>query len=157
MSAGYGAIPLRCRAVAAALLAGSGDEAGVLVLRRAGPVAGGAWGLVTGSIEQGETAPQAIRREIREETGLVIRRLFTSGLTESFYFAPDNVIELMPIFVAFLPQRCDITLDHGSDSFRWCGRDEALALLHFAGQRRAISDIWHDFIDRSPDQFREVD
>lgn len=156
MSPGYGAVPLRCRAVAAALIAGSGHEAGLLVLRRAGPVAGGAWGIVTGSIEPGETAPQAIRREIREETGLTIGRLFTSGLTESFYFGPDNVIELMPIFVAFVKQRSDITLDHGSDAYRWCGRDEALALLHFAGQRRAVIDIWHDFVDRTPDPFREV-
>jgi 8-oxo-dGTP pyrophosphatase MutT (NUDIX family) len=156
MSARYGDVPVRCRAVAAAIIAGSAADAKLLILRRAGPVAAGAWGIVTGSVEPGENAGQAIRREILEETGLVVARLFTSGLTETFYFAPDNVVELMPIFVGFVPQSSEVALDHGSDAHRWCSRDEAVALLHFAGQRRAIADIWHDFVDRSPDAFREV-
>lgn len=156
MSVRYGDVPVRCRAVAAAIIAGSADDAKLLILRRAGPVAAGAWGIVTGSVEPGETAGAAIRREIFEETGLVVARLFTAGLTETFYFAPDNVIELMPIFVGFVPKAVDVTLDHGSDAWRWCGRDEAIAQMHFAGQRRAIADIWHDFVDRPPDAFREV-
>ncbi|MBL8709474.1 MAG: NUDIX domain-containing protein [Rhodospirillaceae bacterium] len=156
MSDVFGGAPLRCRAVAAAIIAGRDDDARVLLLRRAGPVAGGAWGLVTGSIEPGETAGAAIRREIAEETGLLPAQLFTSGLTETFYFAPDNVVELMPIFVAILAEPTTVTLDHGSDDWRWCTRNEATALLTFAGQRRAIADIWHDFVNRAPEAFREV-
>ncbi len=152
----FGGAALRCRAVAAAIIAGRGDAARILALRRSGPIAAGAWGLVTGSIEPGETAAAAIRREIEEETGLVPTQLFTSGLTETFYFAPDNVVELMPIFVAILAAPAPVTLDHGSDDWRWCTRDEATALLTFAGQRRALADIWHDFVDRAPETFREV-
>lgn len=156
MSARYGDVPVRCRAVAAAVIAGSGETAKLLALRRAGPIAGGAWGIVTGSVEPGETAGKAIRREIREETGLTPDRLYTSGLTETFYFSPDNVVELMPIFVAFVPAIATVTLDHGSDDHRWCSRDAAIALLTFAGQRRAIADIWHDFVERAAAGFREV-
>ena len=156
MSARYGDVPLRCRAVAAAIIAGSGSGAKLLILRRASPVAGGAWGIVTGSVEPGEKAGEAIRREIQEETGLVIDRLYTSGLTETFYFAPDNVVELMPVFVAFVPAIVDVVLDHGSDAYQWCDRDAAIAHLTFAGQRRAIADIWHDFVAREAEAFREV-
>ncbi|MDY0872270.1 NUDIX hydrolase [Dongia rigui] len=152
----YGDVPLRCRAVAAAIIAGTGTSARVLALRRAGDVAGGAWGLVTGSIEPGETATEAIIREIAEETGIQVTDLFTCGLTETFYFAPDNVMELMPIFVAFVPQEVPVVLDHGSDAFEWCSRDRASALFSFAGQRRAIGDIWHDFVDCTPADFRKV-
>jgi dATP pyrophosphohydrolase len=152
----YGDVPLRCRAVAAAIIAGSGATAKVLALRRAGQVAGGAWGLVTGSIEPGETAVEAATREIAEETGIHVTELFTSGLTETFYFAPDNVMELMPIFVAFVAQDVPVMLDHGSDAFEWCSRDRASALFSFAGQRRAVADIWHDFVDRPPADFRKV-
>ena len=156
MSQRYGDVPIRCRAVAAAIIAGRGPEAKLLILRRAGPVAGGAWGIVTGSVEPGEKAGEATRREIAEETGISIDRLYTSGLTETFYFAPDNVVELMPLFVAFVPAVVDVTLDHGSDKYQWCSRDEAIAHLTFAGQRRAIADIWHDFVLRQPEAFREV-
>lgn len=156
MTSRYGDVPLRCRAVAAAIIAGSGDAARILALRRAGEIAGGAWGLVTGSIELGETAVEAILREVAEETGIRVAELFTSGLTETFYFGPDNVLELMPIFVTFVPAPVTVTLDHGSDLFRWCNRAEALDLFSFAGQRRALSDIWHDFIDREPAAFRRV-
>lgn len=156
MSSRFGNVPVRCRAVAAAIIAGQGLGARILLLRRAGPYAGGAWGIVTGSIEPGEMAAQAIRREIREETGLDIEKLYTTGLTESFYFAPDEVIDLMPIFLARLPAVTDVTLDHGSDAYRWCEHDEAVSLMTFAGQRRAVADLWTDFVLRNPEPFREV-
>jgi len=111
---------------------------------------------VTGSIEPGETAIEAIVREIAEETGIEVAELFTCGLTETFYFAADNVMELMPIFVAFVPQAIPVTLDHGSDAYEWCTRGAATALFSFAGQRRAIGDIWNDFVDRKPGGFRKV-
>ncbi|WP_374380371.1 NUDIX domain-containing protein [Dongia sp.] len=152
----YGDVPLRCRAVAAAIIAGTGPAAKILALRRAGEVAGGAWGFVTGSIEPGETATEAVRREIAEETGIRAAALYTSGLTETFYFAPDNVVELMPIFVTFVAQEVPVVLDHGSDAFEWCTRERALSLFSFAGQRRAVSDIWHDFVERPPAPFRAV-
>ena len=156
MSDRYGDVPIRCRAVAAAIIAGQGEAARILALRRAGDVAGGAWGLVTGSIEPGETAIAAIRREIAEETGVKVLDLFTTGLTETFYFGPDNVLELMPIFVSLVPASVTVTLDHGSDQFRWCSRAEASELFSFAGQRRAVADIWHDFVDQAPAPFRRL-
>ena len=156
MSRRYGDVPLRCRAVAAAILTGKDEAARILALRRAGSIADGAWGLVTGSIEPGETAVAAIQREIAEETGIEVTELFTTGLTETFYFAPESVLELMPIFVSYVPAPISVTLDHGSDQYRWCNRTEALELLSFAGQRRALADIWHDFVDRAPASFRRV-
>nr|WP_298683298.1 NUDIX domain-containing protein [uncultured Dongia sp.] len=156
MSSRHGDVPLRCRAVAVALIAGAGEAARILLLRRAGPHAGGAWGFITGGIDPGEAAPVAARREIVEETGIEITDLLTSGLTETFYFAPDNAIDLMPIFVALLPAQTPVTLDHGSDDYRWCSLAEAQELMSFAGQRRAIADIWHDFVQRAPAPFRLV-
>jgi 8-oxo-dGTP pyrophosphatase MutT (NUDIX family) len=156
MSRGYGDVPLRCRAVAAAIIAGKGAAARILALRRAGPYAGGAWGLVTGSIEPGETAIEAALREIAEETGLRAANLFTSGLTETFYLGPENVLELMPVFVTLMAAPVAVTLDQGSNAYRWCDRAEALDLFSFAGQRRAVADIWHDFVEREPAPFRKV-
>lgn len=152
----HGHVPIRCRAVAVAIIAGAGEDARILLLRRHGSSAAGAWSVVTGSIEPGETAPVAARREVAEETGIEIDALMSSGLTETFYFAPDSVIELMPIFVALLPAQRPVVLDHGSDDHRWCSLAEALDLMAFAGQRRAIADIWNDFVHRQPAAFRLV-
>ena len=156
MDARHGHVPIRCRAVAVAIIAGRGDEARLLLLRRHGSSAEGAWSVVTGSIEPGESAPQAARREVAEETGIHVEALLSSGLTETFYFAPDGVIELMPIFVTLLPAQVPIVLDHGSDDHRWCSLEQALDLMAFAGQRRAVTDIWNDFVHREPASFRLV-
>jgi dihydroneopterin triphosphate diphosphatase len=156
MTERHGQIPIRCRAVAVAIIAGKGDHARILLLRRFGSSAEGAWSVVTGSIEPGESAPVAARREVAEETGITVDRLMSSGLTETFFFAPDGVMELMPIFVTLLPAEVPIVLDHGSDDHRWCSLKEALDIMAFAGQRRAIADIWHDFVHREPADFRLV-
>jgi dATP pyrophosphohydrolase len=152
----HGYVPIRCRAVAVAIIAGKGDDARILLLRRFGSSAEGAWSVVTGGIEPGETAPMAARREVAEETGISVDALLSSGLTETYFFAPDGVIDLMPIFVMLLPGIVPITLDHGSDDYRWCSLDEALDVMAFAGQRRAIADIWNDFVRREPAPFRRV-
>ena len=47
------------------------DEAVVLVRRRNEPLAG-KWSLPGGGVELGETLEQAVRREVLEETGLVV-------------------------------------------------------------------------------------
>jgi mutator protein MutT len=49
------------------------DDAGrVLVVRRAKPPSAGAWSVPGGKQEPGETLAQAVAREVREETGLVV-------------------------------------------------------------------------------------
>ena len=46
------------------------------------------WQICYGGIQPGETAVQAARRELSEETGLVPIRMFQADTLESFYFRP---------------------------------------------------------------------
>ncbi len=49
------------------------DDAGrVLVVQRAAPPGAGLWSVPGGKHEPGETLAQAVAREVREETGLVV-------------------------------------------------------------------------------------
>jgi ADP-ribose pyrophosphatase len=45
----------------------------VLLVRRGKPPAFGEWAIPGGSVELGETLKQAVEREIREETGIIVR------------------------------------------------------------------------------------
>lgn len=49
------------------------DEQRILLILRGQPPAEGLWSLPGGRIEAGETADAAVVREVREETGLVVR------------------------------------------------------------------------------------
>ena len=67
-----GQIPIRCTMVSVLAIRGDDTETRVLLLRRAGNHLRGIWSYVAGHIEAGETAWQAARRELSEETGLLI-------------------------------------------------------------------------------------
>ncbi|WP_425846885.1 NUDIX domain-containing protein [Agrococcus sp. TSP3-2-1] len=58
------------------ILAASGgvtDDAGrFLLVRRRHPAEAGRWSVPGGSVEPGETMPQAVAREVLEETGIVV-------------------------------------------------------------------------------------
>lgn len=48
------------------------DEHRLLVIRRANPPAAGRWSIPGGRVEADETDAEAVRREVLEETGLVV-------------------------------------------------------------------------------------
>jgi dATP pyrophosphohydrolase len=149
-------LPVRSRAAAAVILAGRGKAARILVLQRNKNTSRGLWSLVMGRIEKGETAADAIRREIAEETGIAVEALYTSGCCDTFFNSGANSIEIMPIFVAPFEEAPEVTLDHEHLAFRWLGFAEAVEILAYPGQRQALPEIQRDFADRAPPEFRLI-
>jgi ADP-ribose pyrophosphatase YjhB (NUDIX family) len=62
----------------------------VLLIRRARPPAQGAWSLPGGAQRLGETAEQAARRELAEETGLAVGPLHLAGHVDSLHHDPGG-------------------------------------------------------------------
>ena len=149
-------IPIRSRAVAAVILAGEGDAARVLVLQRNKNTSRGLWSLVMGRLEKGESAAQAIRREIAEETGIAVEALYTTGCVDTFFNSGANSIEMMPIFVAAFAKAPEVRLDHEHLAYRWLSFAEAIETLAYPGQRDALPHIKRDFADRAPPEFRLI-
>jgi dATP pyrophosphohydrolase len=148
---------VRCTAVAATVLRGTGAYARVLLLHRAGGAFAGAWSQVTGRIEDGETAWQATAREVREETGVVADALYAAGYCDQFYNPVDDTIDVVPMFVAIAPADCAIVLNAESDQFRWATFAEAETELAFLGHRIAIREVRGNFAEGAPPRWTRIE
>jgi dATP pyrophosphohydrolase len=148
-------LPLRARGVIAFVVAGHGEAARVLLLKRkTAPV--DAWCPVSGRIEAGEKAWQTALREIGEETGLKEGALYTTGVTDSFYDPSENTIELMPVFLFMIAREEKITPDAAQSDYAWLNVEAAVAQLTFAGHRTALEAIRRDFLDHVPDPLKRI-
>ena len=165
-------------AVAVVVLRGAGEDARVLLLRRARGAFAGAWTFVMGGIEDGERALEAARRELAEETGLVATRFYTAGELDAFYNPVSDRIVHVPFFVARIAERGEIAaggtaeregaaategaaareivLEDVHDDYRWATFAEAEAALTFSSQRRVLDEIQRAFVAREPDPWRAI-
>ena len=95
----------------------------VLFIRRAD---NGEWGLPAGAIDPGETPPEAVAREVREETGLEVRPVRVAGVFggRGFRVRYENADEAEYTVIVF-----DCVVIGGTLS---PGDGEALELRYFA-------------------------
>lgn len=113
-----------------------------LALRRNEQPLQGEWNMPGGFVEAGESGPEAIAREVREETGLAIEVVAPIGIFASTY---GDGAEALPIFdVAY---RCRISDDGDalaisaeSSEARWFPLAE-FPRPAFAGERQALARL----------------
>lgn len=143
-------------AVVVVVLQGGGEDARLLLVRRAMGAFSGAWTFVMGGVEEGERATETARRELVEEVGLSPASLFTAGALDAFYDPVRDRIVHVPFFVAYL-EPGEIKLeDDVHDAHRWVTFGEATDLLEFDAQRRVLGDIHRNFVARSPQPWRLI-
>lgn len=111
----------------------------VLVMRRAsGTRCTGAWEIVHGRVEPGERPEEAAVRELREETGLRVDRLY--NLTcQPFYLHRLATVQMSVVFVAFVGTDA-IQLGEEHDLAEWLAPDEAMARLSWPRSVAALRD-----------------
>ena len=111
----------------------------VLALRRAaGTRCTGAWEVVHGRLEPGERPEDAALREVREETGLGVERLY--NLTcQPFYLHRLSTVQVAVVFVAFVPAGA-VQLGPEHDRFEWLSPDEAMARLSWPRSITALRE-----------------
>ena len=145
-----GFIPIRCIAVACFVLRKTAAGVEVLLLERSDDLFHGAWCPVTGKIEGSETGWAAAVREVTEETGLVPWSLFTADYCDQFYNAYENMIETLPIFVAFVSNDSRVVIGPEHTQFEWLPMDEASGTASFLGHKLALQHIAAVFAGDEP-------
>lgn len=134
--------PMRARTAAAA---------GGVVLRPAdlgrevllvGRTTDGTWVFPKGTPRSGETAEETALREVREETGLVVRILRPLGDMEYWFAAGGERVHKLVTFFLMEAVGGDLSLhDHEYDLVRWVSVSDARRMLTF--------DTYRDVLDRA--------
>jgi dATP pyrophosphohydrolase len=119
-----------------------------LLLERRRPP--GFWQSVTGSMEWGEHADAAARREVIEETGITQGVLVNLQWTQVYeilpafgkVYAPGIKQNLEHAFSLRLPQRVPVTMSDAEHvQFRWASYDEALDAASSSTNRAVIAAL----------------
>lgn len=115
----------------------------ILTLRRApGVRCTGGWELVHGSIEPGERPADAARREVAEETGLAVERLY-SITVNPFYLAGADAVQLAIVFAAVVNAQMPVTLGIEHDAYRWRSPRAAVSHLTWPREHDAVRYTMH--------------
>lgn len=101
----------------------------------------GCWGFVTGTKTGTETAVQTAVRELKEETGLVAERLWSTEYLIQFYEPEFDQIWLLPLIVAVVPQQASVTLTPENSGFNWLYCNKARKLVSWKNLVVAIENI----------------
>jgi dATP pyrophosphohydrolase len=117
----------------------NGNKVEYLLLKRL-PERNGFWQPVTGGVEEGETRNEALRREIREETGI---KNIVAVLEDLYFFefSDPNLNQEYVYGVEVSPSE-EIMLDQKEHSeYKWCSFHEALQLLHWKENKEALRKL----------------
>ncbi len=124
------------------------DGGEFLLLERRRPP--GFWQSVTGSLEWGEPADRAARREVVEETGITQGVLVNLQWTQVYdilpafgkVYAPGITRNLEHAFSLRLAQRVPVTLSESEHArYRWASGSDAAAIVSSSTNRAVIEEL----------------
>ena len=98
------------------------------------------WGFPKGHLEAGEVPEGAAVREVGEETGLAIERLYNVTV-QPFYLHVFGTVQLAVVFCAFVAEPATVTLGPEHQDSAWLPVDEAMARFAWPREREAMSHV----------------
>ena len=124
-------------AVSGICFSGRGE---VLLIRRNNPPARGLWSFPGGVVRLGETLAEALIREFREETGLIVRPGPLVSALDRIVYDDAGQIRYHYILLDYLCKRIEGNLAAGSDAgeAKWIGIDDIEGMRVTEGLKRII-------------------
>ncbi len=102
----------------------------------------GAWETVHGRLEPGERPEAGAVREVQEETGLTVARLYNVTV-QPFYLHMFDAVQLAVVFAAFVDEPAEVTLGEEHQTCEWLSPHEAASRFIWPREREALSQIMH--------------
>jgi dATP pyrophosphohydrolase len=113
----------------------------LLLLRRPDLPLGNTWQGVHGKVMEHESAIEAARRAMVDQTGLVAVQSYSVDYVNQFYDHLTDTLVFAPVFAFEVAGRPTLRLGDEYCDSAWCDKDEATARLLWAGPRWAIRRI----------------
>ncbi|MGC8795194.1 MAG: NUDIX hydrolase [Bryobacteraceae bacterium] len=115
----------------------------LLLVQRGSPPHQGQWSLPGGLLEAGERLEDAVKREVREETGLEVEVLSLGGVFERIVRDDTGRLEYHYVLLDYLCRPCGGRLHHGSDAVAaaWVPLDQLATYPLTAGTREFLEKI----------------
>jgi dATP pyrophosphohydrolase len=107
----------------------------------------GFWQCVSGALEKDENFAMAAKREVFEETGLLIETVTATGFKLTYpiqdewrtHYGPDPIDVVEPVF--FSKVDADPVLSEEHSHFEWLAYSKAYQRLTFGDYQRAIQSV----------------
>ncbi|MGI8547564.1 MAG: ATPase, T2SS/T4P/T4SS family [Gemmatimonadaceae bacterium] len=100
----------------------------------------GSWEAVHGHIEDGEAPEDAAMREMGEETGLTIERLYNVTV-HAFYLNKIGTVELAVVFCAFVDSTKPVRLGPEHQAYKWLPLEQAAECYIWPRGAQALGEI----------------
>ena len=98
------------------------------------------WEAVHGRIEADERPERAAVREVREEAGLDVDRLY-SITCQPFYLPRAGVVQVAVVFAAFVREPAEVMLGEEHAAHEWLTMEAAASRFAWPREREALSHI----------------
>ena len=99
------------------------------------------WQGVAGKIEEGETAPEAAIRELKEETGLYPEKMWTIDRVNNYYDPKYDSVFLIPIFGIEVKSK-DVKLSSEHVDYFWGSKDKVKNKLLWNQQKMGLENFY---------------
>lgn len=124
-----------------------------LALKRSSknPIYPGLWQAITGTIERNETAIECAIREVKEETGLEPKEIWTIPFVAVFFDPYKNEVNASPVFGVLVDYVENIVISSEHEDFLWLKLDEFIEKVPLPSHKIGTQYFW-DYILRKADK-----
>jgi len=117
----------------------------ILLTKRAVPPLKGWWDLPGGFVDRGETAEQALKRELKEETGLNVSELKFFGTYKGIYPSSFDPFHVLSVIFLVKSKKGELQALSDVKESRWFAKHEMPKKIAFDSNQEVIKDflkIW---------------